>query len=520
MELNFIGTDLCAINGTHSAAEAHYEVIVIGAGPSGIAAAIAAAGSGSKVLLVDENPVSGALMGNDTPLYFGGRMTAATQNSERMLEAIFMSMPDLEKAMEAGVELLLGTTAWGVYRNGQGVASLPEQVVGLADAERSWLVGFDRIVLATGARDLAMAFPGWNQPGVMGAAALGMLLTRYDAFSGRRVLILGSHDLALETALMANAHGIEVTGLVEVREAPQGNAELVAQVEAAGIAIYCEHVITKATGGINGVESATIAPFPGAGRGPDGPDVAALRDVAFDGTGPRPSPGNEVSEITCDTICCAIGLIPSIELVDAMHGPRALNPARGGYIPAGEVSVSAVGDCAGLSDTGFDHIAYRMEWMRALSAACTDDTIICQCEEVTRADLIGVQPPNYLARPAPMCARSLETLLEDGPANQDQIKRLTRSGMGVCQGRRCRDQVAMLLAIESDTPFGTIPLASHRAPVRPLSMKILADWNEPPEMDAAWDVWFGIPTAWVPHEDIGTPFEDEHQRMFYAGMYE
>ena len=227
-----------------------------------------------------------------------------------------------------------------------------------------------------------------------------------------------------------------------------------------------------------------------------------------------------MSEITCDTICCAIGLIPSIELVDAMHGPRALNPARGGYIPAGEVSVSAVGDCAGLSDTGFDHIAYRMEWMRALSAACTDDTIICQCEEVTRADLIGVQPPNYLARPAPMCARSLETLLEDGPANQDQIKRLTRSGMGVCQGRRCRDQVAMLLAIESDTPFGTIPLASHRAPVRPLSMKILADWNEPPEMDAAWDVWFGIPTAWVPHEDIGTPFEDEHQRMFYAGMYE
>ncbi len=283
MELNFTGTDLCAINGARSKAEATYDVVVVGAGPSGIAAAIDAAKAGSSVLLVDENPVSGGLMGNDTPLYFGGRMTAATQNSDRMLEAIFMSMPALETAMEAGVELLLGTTAWGVYRNGPGVASLPEQVVGLADSERSWLVGFGQIVLATGARDLPMAFPGWNQPGVMGAAALRMLLTRYDAFAGRRMLVIGSHDLALETALLAHGRGIEVAGIVEVRDAPQGNADLVAKVAAAGIAILCGQTIASAKGGIDGVESATLS----------GGDV-----------------------IVCDTICMAVGLIPSIELVD------------------------------------------------------------------------------------------------------------------------------------------------------------------------------------------------------------
>jgi thioredoxin reductase len=486
MDLNFTGTDLCAVNGTHSPPETRYDVVVVGAGPSGIAAAVEAAQAGASVLLVDENPVSGALMGNDVPLYFGGRMTAATQNADRMLEAIFMSMSALESAMEAGVELLLGTTAWGVYRNGPGVASLPDQVVGLADGERSWLVGFDRIVLATGARDLSMAFPGWNQPGVMGAAALQMLLTRYDAFAGQRMLVLGSTDLALETALLADSRGIEVAALVEVRKKPQASADLLAQVVAAGIPIHLEAVIASAKGGIDGVESATLS-------------------------------NGEV--IACDTICVAIGLIPSIELVDAMHGPRKLDPMRGGYVPSGEAAVSAVGDCAGLADTGFDHITYRMEWMRALSAVSADDTIICQCEEVTRADLIGVQPPNYLARPLAMCARSLETLIQDGPANPDQIKRLTRAGMGVCQGRRCRDQVAMLLAIEADEPFGTIPLATHRAPVRPLPMKIMADWNEPAAMDAAWDVWFGIPTAWVPHEDIGTPHEDEHREMLYTGMY-
>ena len=487
MDLKFSGTDLCAVNGTRGEPEAGYDIVVVGAGPSGVAAAIDAAKAGSSVLLVDENPVSGGLMGNDTPLYYGGRMTTATQNSERMLEAIFMSMPALESAMEAGVELLLGTTAWGVYRNGPGVASLPNQVVGLADAVRSWLVGFDKIVLATGARDLAMAFPGWNQPGVMGAAALQMLLTRYDAFAGRRMLVLGSNDLALETALLAHGRGIEIAGLIEMRETPQGSAELVAKVEAAGITIHCGLTIAEAKGGIDGVESATLS-------------------------------NGEV--IACDTICVAIGLVPSIELVDAMHGPRALHATRGGYIPAGEASVSAVGDCAGLADTGFDHIAYRMDWMRALSAVSADDTIICQCEEVTRADLIGVQPPNYLSRPAPMCARSLDTLLNDGPANPDQIKRLTRAGMGVCQGRRCRDQVAMLLAIEADQPFGTIPLASHRAPVRPLPLKIMADWIEPEAMTAAWDVWFGIPTQWVPVEDLGTEHAEAHRQMLYTGMYE
>lgn len=487
MDLRFTGIDVCAVNGTRTSPEAHYDVVVVGAGPSGLAAAINAVKASKSVLLVDENPVSGALMGNDVPLWFGGRMTAATQNSDRMLEAVFMSMPGLEGAIEAGVEVLLGTTAWGVYRNGPGVQSLSEQVVGLADRERSWLVGFGHIVLATGARDLAMAFPGWNQPGVMGAAALQMLLTRYDAFAGQRMLVLGSHDLALETALLAHGRGIEVAGIVEVRDTPQGNADLIADVEAVGIQITCNTTIASAKGGINGVEAAVLS---------------------------------SGATIACDTICVAIGLVPMIELVDAMHGPRTLNPLGGGYVPLGEANVSAVGDCAGLADTGFDHIAYRMDWMRALTANSADDTIICQCEEVTRADLIGVQPPNYLSRAAPMCARSLETLLDDGPANPDQIKRLTRAGMGVCQGRRCRDQVAMLLALESGMPFGTIPLATHRAPVRPLPLRIMADWNEPEAMTAAWDVWFGIPTQWVPVEDIGTVHEDEHRAMLYTGMYE
>jgi hypothetical protein len=150
-----------------------------------------------------------------------------------------------------------------------------------------------------------------------------------------------------------------------------------------------------------------------------------------------------------------------------------------------------------------------MDWMRALLETGGRDVIACSCEEVSRRDLLDVQPPRYLAAPTAR-HNSLAQLAEDGPVNQDQIKRLTRACMGPCQARRCREQVAMIMAIGTDRPLSSIALAGYRAPVRPLPLGVLAAQSETLGMIEGWNVWFGIRTQWIPYDDIGT--ERETQR--------
>ena len=478
--------DPFSIAGKFKPPSQHFDVVVVGAGSAGAAAATRAAKNGDRVLLVDENPLSPGLIGLDVPLFFGGRATAAVQNKGRMLEQVIAANPLIEAAFEAGVEVMLGTTVWGAFVNGPGLAALPTPMVGLADDERSWLCGFDRLVVASGARDLVLSFKGWDQPGVMGANAMHALLTRYHAFAGRSIVILGSGALALSTALLAIERGLRVAAIVEVRDRLQGPAHLVERVLAEGVPAYTSHVVAETHGGLDGVERILLAPT----NDPDAPRV----------------------EIACDTICQAIGLVSAIELLAVLGAALMYDPARGGHVPviagSGQTSlpgVSAFGDCAGVAADDPD---YGLDWMRALIAASGPDVIVCQCESVSRAALLGVKHPAYLGAVSKgMARRDIASLREDGPINQDQVKRLTRTGMGPCQGRRCREQAAMMLALSTGDRLADIPLASYRAPVRPLPLGVLANADEAPEMEAGWDVWFGIPTQWIPYAEIDTDRE-------------
>ena len=519
-----------SIAGKNVAPTRHVPVVVVGGGRAGVAAATVAARAGARVLLLDEHPLDPELMAMDVPLYFGQRMSPAVRDRGVMLERVVRANPALEEAIDAGVEVELGMSVWGAFRPGPVMRELGGACVGVADQTRSWLVGYDQLIVAAGARDLNLAFRGWEKAGTMGAAAALALLTRYQALAARRMVILGSGPLALAVATVARARGIEVPAIVEVSPALRGDAQARARLERDGVRFYPGHVIAEALGSRDELEGVRLA--------------AIDRDL-------RLIPGS-APEIACDTVCLAVGLIPQIELLQILGCRLAFRSERGGFVPeiddnqrtslgdvyapgdvagvderhvlaperaiaagrrAGVAAAAALGTIAPaqaqalLRETPVPPLApaprahdYWRQWLQATLAAGGWDILACQCEEVTRGELVGVQPPRYLGpRSAPMQARNLGTLKQDGPPNPDQVKRLTRAGMGPCQGRRCREQVALLLAEAGDVPVDTIALASYRPPVRPLPLSVLWPHDEPESMRAHWVSWFGIPTQFAPH---------------------
>jgi thioredoxin reductase len=488
--------------------EERTDLLVIGAGPAGLACAMEAARLGRHVVLVDENPVSAAAMGDDVPLQFGGRAGAAVRNGRAMMEALIASDPGIAAAFDAGIDVRLGTACWGLYAPGPSAGWLPGPVAALMDAARSWMMGAGQIVVAAGRRDMGLAFAGWDLPGVMGATAALRLATRYGALDAKRAVVLGTSAETLQAALALQESGVEIVAVVEQAAAPIGPPDMLAQLRTQ---ILCGHVLHRA-------------------EGQDG--VEAVVTVAIGEAG-RHKPGTEQS-IACDTVILGVGAVPLIELLDAAGCRMRFDAGRGGTVPvldeAGQTSVPglfAAGDCAGIwaaktldpaiaaaegrrcvaegaaaatpPDAGFDLGRYRLEWVRASVVEAAGEPHVCQCEEVTAREILELRPPRYLNWPEDRRNdRTLRSLLGNGPPHPDQIKRLTRAGMGLCQGRRCREQVAALLALSADADLAAIPAATHRAPVRPIPLALAAAASEPAGMAEHWDTWFGMPSQYRP----------------------
>jgi hypothetical protein len=362
------------------------------------------------------------------------------------------------------------------------------------------------------------------------------------------MVVVGSGRLGLRVATLALEHGVDVAAVVEVGARVRGDQATARGLAARGVEMLTSHTVRQARGQTGEVQSLVVVQLD-----PDGMPIA----------------GTE-REIACDTVCLAVGLTPSVELLALAGAHLRFDSTRGGWAPeidaamrTSAAGVFAAGDCAGVHDgmladaevaraqgrraglaaaeslgaltrreahgrraelppaaaPASEVHAYWQAWHRSLLAAGGLDVNVCQCEEVTRRELLETRPPRYLGWDSPpMRARNLDTLLRDGPINQDQIKRLTRAGMGPCQSRRCREQVGLLLAHATGTPIERMPLPTFRPPIRPLPLSILRDGDEAPAMREEWVSWFGIPTQFSPHWEAGMAIDEPtaHARLIVS----
>jgi sarcosine oxidase subunit alpha len=183
------------------------DVIVVGAGPAGLAAAIAAARGGRRVLLLDENDRA------------GGSMLADPRHGPLAAQLL------VDDAQAAGVELLLRTTALGWYPEDRAPGSPTPGLLAAAMPDRLLLITAVRVLYATGSYDQNALFPDNDRPGVLSARAVGRLLVRDGIIPARRVLVLGAGPYARalgEALASAGSDVLRVDGLEETIAAVHG----------------------------------------------------------------------------------------------------------------------------------------------------------------------------------------------------------------------------------------------------------------------------------------------------------
>ncbi|MFP1624200.1 sarcosine oxidase subunit alpha family protein [Streptomyces sp. 5K101] len=241
----------------YDAVHAHCDLLVVGAGPAGLAAAAAAARSGARVILADDQPeLGGSLLGT-------GELLDWADETGRALDAA----PD--------VRVLRRTTVFGYYddnhllaverRTNHLGADAPEHV----SRERVWRIRARRVVLATGAHERSLAFADNDRPGVMLAASARTYAVRHGVLPGRRAVVFTTNDSAYAAALDLAEAGLHVAAIVDIRPEP---GEWARHAREAGIEVLTGHAVTGTEGGTR-LTAVSVAPYG---------ESAARREFAVD----------------------------------------------------------------------------------------------------------------------------------------------------------------------------------------------------------------------------------------------
>jgi D-hydroxyproline dehydrogenase subunit alpha len=413
------------------------DLLIIGAGPAGMAAALAAAPSGARIVIIDDNPAPGGQIWRD------GVKAQLPANAQSHRQAL---------AAASNVQVFNSTRVVALAG--------PKQLL-LEDPEHGWRIHYQKLILCTGARELLLPFPGWTLPGVTGAGGLQALIKGGVPVAGERLVIAGSGPLLLASAATAKKAGARV---LQIAEQASFNA-------VAGFALQ----LPKWPGKLLQAAQLLDRHYHCASH-----VLAALGDEHVEVV--RLKRNGRVLEIPCDRLACGFGLIPNTQLAQAL-GCEVKNQAIAvdatqttsliDHFAAGECTgfggselALVEGAIAGLNALGETRKAralwpQRQRWQafadqlnRAfalrdeLKQLAEPDTLICRCEDV-----------------------AFSTLKDCTGWNQAKLH--SRCGMGACQGRICGAATGFLFDWPTPAP---------RPPFSPTRIDTLLQFADNPEL--------------------------------------
>jgi len=313
------------------------EVLVIGGGPAGLCAALAAASLGASVLVCERDETPGGQLVKQTHKFFGSRKQYAGDRGIAIGDFLLN-----EVKQEPRIELMPETMAIGIYEDGLVLAErCNEEIVKISS---------QKIIVASGAAEKFLPFPGNDLPGVYGAGAVQTLMNVEGVVPGRRVLMVGAGNIGLIVSYQLAQAGVETAAVIEAAPAIGGYLVHASKIRRIGIPIRTGYTVKEAYGG-GKVEGAVICRV----------------DSSW-----KMAPDTE-EEIECDTICLAVGLIPLSALCWQAGCKLAYVRELSGHVPLVDrymqttnPKIYAAGDVSGIEEASSAMIEGRLAGLSAV----------------------------------------------------------------------------------------------------------------------------------------------------------
>jgi thioredoxin reductase len=463
------------------------EIVIVGGGPAGLGAALEAANAGAEVVLVDEYPTLGGQYYKQVPDTFAVRNLKAEGN--QFVEGVEL----VERVKSSSVQFFPSTLVWSIFADG---------TLALCREERAEELRAKQLILAPGAQEVPVAFPGWTLPGVMMGGAAQSLLVTQRVLPGRRVVLAGVGPLQLKVASQLIDAGAAVVDILEASSKPPVSMENALRslghwgkmregmtywmkLKKARVPYHHSHVPVRALG-TEQLEAVVVAQV----------------DEEW-----RVVPGSERT-LEADTLCLSYGFLPATQLTRLIgcrldfqeraggwvtwHDPDQRTSVEGVYVAGevggiggaevaieeGRIAGLAAARALGKTETSanrkreaesrkrlarareFAELASAMMQLKpALLDLITDDTIVCRCESLPAAQI-------------------MQAIGSAGERTLRGMKVQTRAGMGSCQGRMCGHLISRLIARKTGVPLESIEPDTTRPPVKPIPLRVLVNPSE------------------------------------------
>jgi sarcosine oxidase subunit alpha len=439
----------------------HADVLIAGGGPAGIAAALAAARTGARVVLADEQAE------------FGGSLLHSGETVDGLdgPDWVAAALDELRQSNE--IVLLPRTTVFGYYdANYIGMVERRTDHLGplrpkTVSRHRAWHVRAARVVIATGAHERPMVFGDNDRPGVMLAEAARTYVNRYAAKPGDKAVIFANNDDAYRTAADLHARGMNVSALVDIRREVAGDIQSIAT--DSGIEVLPGTTIIGTLGkkSVKGVETQATTP--------DGIGISG-----------------QVRRIECDTVLMAGGWNPAIHLFSQSGGKLRFDEGRGCFLPdvyaqpcrvAGSANGAwTLAECLAEGAAAGHELAREAGFRARVRKAP-------QAEPATAGDITPawIAPTDHPVGKGPrkhfvdfqndVTAGDLMLAAREGFHSVEHLKRYTTTGMGTDQGKTSNINALAILARELNKEIPKVGTTTFRPPYTPVSYGALAGRN-------------------------------------------